>query len=75
MDFKKEVKKLLEMDCYSENEKEVVTDFTRTILRDNNQNNIKIAYNSYYSFRRNSPIYNKDASNIIEKIYNYKIKF
>ena len=70
MDFKKEADNLLNLEFYSDNERDVVTEFVRTVKKDKNPNSIKNAYNSYYSFRRNSRnFYNKDVSDTIENIY------
>jgi hypothetical protein len=70
MNIKKEAHTLRDLDYLSENEEEVVNNFAEVVSRDSNFNNIKTAYYAYYSVRRNSPAYNQDASNIIEKIYN-----
>jgi hypothetical protein len=69
MDFKKEADNLLNLEYYSDNERDIVTEFARTIKKDKNPNSIKIAYNNYYSFRRNFPFYNKEVSETIENIY------
>lgn len=69
MDFKKEADNLLNLEFYSDNERDVVTEFVRTVKKDKNPNSIKNAYNDYYSFRRNFPLYNKDVSDTIENIY------
>jgi hypothetical protein len=75
MDIKRELCDLLNLDYYSDNEKDVVISFARTVSKDKNPNSIKVAYNDYYSFRRNSRNFcNKTASDIIDKIYKEKSK-